>query len=73
MFVQEEEERQELCDPAKFCVFFFLCCLLPLKKKIKKRNCGPMTTNICPVVYSRSPVNEEHVSVATLLRKVTER
>lgn len=62
MFVQEEEERQELCDPAKFCVFF-LCCLLPLKKK---RNCGPMTTNICPVVYSRSPVNEEHVSVATL-------
>lgn len=72
MFVQEEEERQELCDPAKFCVFF-LCCLLPLKIKIKKRNCGPMTTDICPVVYSRSPVNEEHVSVATLLRKVTER
>lgn len=72
MFVQEEEERQELCDPAKFCVFFFML-LASVEKKIKKRNCGPMTTDICPVVYSRSPVNEEHVSVATLLRKVTER
>lgn len=53
------------------CFFFML--LASVEKKIKKRNCGPMTTDICPVVYSRSPVNEEHVSVATLLRKVTER
>lgn len=38
MFAQEEEERQELCDPAKFCVFFFFyVALLPLKIKIKKK------------------------------------